>query len=46
MALQVTRVLWKEHVNDRAVTADDFQVTSSSIDPQQMGEGDILVELL
>jgi hypothetical protein len=46
MALQVTSVLWKQHVEDRPVTADDFQVASSSIDPQQMGESDILVELL
>ncbi|WIA23731.1 hypothetical protein OEZ85_000414 [Tetradesmus obliquus] len=46
MALQVISVLWKAHVEDRPVAADDFEVATNSIDPQAMGEGDILVELL
>ncbi|KAF6250931.1 NADPH dependent alkenal/alkenone reductase [Scenedesmus sp. NREL 46B-D3] len=46
MDLEVTSVLWKQHVEDRPVTADDFQLAGSIIDPQQMADSDILVELL
>ncbi|KAF6252848.1 NADPH dependent alkenal/alkenone reductase [Scenedesmus sp. NREL 46B-D3] len=46
MDLEVTSVLWKQHVEDRPVTADDFQLANSIIDPQQMADSDILVELL
>lgn len=46
MALPVTSVLWKDYVDDRAVQESDFEVSTSEIDPANLQDGEVLVELL
>lgn len=43
---QVTQVLLKCYVKDRPVTPDDFEVATSTIDPDSLREGEVMVELL
>jgi NADPH-dependent curcumin reductase CurA len=48
MALPVTHIIWKDYVEEGRVTTDDFVVSTDAagVDPGQLKEGQILMELL
>jgi NADPH-dependent curcumin reductase CurA len=47
MAYPVTSILWKGHVGDGAVPADNFIVSDSgSISSEQLKDGEALMQLL
>lgn len=46
MALPVTHVLWRDYVESGKVAEQDFEVTTDSVDPASLQDGEVLVELL